>query len=136
MLGQTTIALDLYLAYLRAAFHTCYYCAVTTDHLEELQRKCIMHVRKPMTKAMKEELVRAPAGDAKVKDEDMKDAESKQDDEKDGEQNGSGDRDDKDEGKDKEGKRDVMLKERTGDSNRDWRRNGMFAMMFLRRGIC
>jgi hypothetical protein len=37
----------LYLAYLRAAFHACYYCAVITDHLEELQRKCIKHERKP-----------------------------------------------------------------------------------------
>ena len=40
------MSLDLYLAYLRAAFHTCYYCSVTTDHVEELQRKCIKHVRK------------------------------------------------------------------------------------------
>ncbi|OBZ77035.1 Pre-rRNA-processing protein ESF2 [Grifola frondosa] len=36
---KTVISLDLYLAYLRAAFHTCYYCAIVTDHLEELQRK-------------------------------------------------------------------------------------------------
>lgn len=41
------VSLDLYLAYLRAAFHACYYCAVITDHLEELQRKCIKHERKP-----------------------------------------------------------------------------------------
>lgn len=44
------VALDLYLEYLRAAFNTCYYCSVTTDHVEELQRKCIRHVRKPMPK--------------------------------------------------------------------------------------
>ena len=44
------MALDLYLAYLRAAFNTCYYCSVTTDHVEELQRKCIQHIRKPMPK--------------------------------------------------------------------------------------
>ncbi|KAH6915504.1 hypothetical protein BKA70DRAFT_1259143 [Coprinopsis sp. MPI-PUGE-AT-0042] len=43
---KTAVSLDLYLAYLRAAFHTCYYCSVTTDHVEELQRKCIKHVRK------------------------------------------------------------------------------------------
>lgn len=43
------ISLDLYIAYLRAAFHTCYYCAVITDHLEELQRKCIKHERKPFS---------------------------------------------------------------------------------------
>lgn len=46
--SQTTVALDLYLEYLRAAFNTCYYCSVTTDHVEELQRKCIKHVRKPL----------------------------------------------------------------------------------------
>lgn len=46
---QTVISLDLYIAYLRAAFHTCYYCAVITDHLEELQRKCIKHERKPFS---------------------------------------------------------------------------------------
>ncbi|KAJ2918266.1 hypothetical protein MD484_g2187, partial [Candolleomyces efflorescens] len=47
---KTVVALDLYLAYLRAAFNTCYYCSVTTDHVEELQRKCIQHIRKPMPK--------------------------------------------------------------------------------------
>lgn len=46
--SQAVVSLDLYLAYLRAAFHTCYYCAVITDHLEELQRKCIKHERKPL----------------------------------------------------------------------------------------
>ncbi|KXN84225.1 hypothetical protein AN958_12878 [Leucoagaricus sp. SymC.cos] len=45
---KTVVSLDLYLAYLRAAFHSCYYCAVITDHLEELQRKCIKHERKPL----------------------------------------------------------------------------------------
>ena len=60
-IGQTVIALDLYLAYLRAAFNTCYYCAVTTDHLEELQRKCIKHVRKPLSKTMLQELQAAEA---------------------------------------------------------------------------
>ncbi len=49
------MSLDLYLAYLRAAYHTCYYCAVVTDHLEELQRKCIKHVRKPLPKSPREE---------------------------------------------------------------------------------
>ena len=39
----------MYLAYLRAAFNTCYYCACICDHVEELQRKCIKHVRKPLT---------------------------------------------------------------------------------------
>ncbi|KAI6128407.1 hypothetical protein EDD16DRAFT_1548420 [Pisolithus croceorrhizus] len=50
------ISLDLYLAYLRAAFHACYYCAVVTDHAEELQRKCLKHVRKPLSKSMLEEV--------------------------------------------------------------------------------
>ena len=55
-LGQDAIALDLYISYLRAAFNTCFYCAVVTDHVEELQRKCVKHVRKPMSKAMLEEV--------------------------------------------------------------------------------
>ncbi|KAI0035628.1 hypothetical protein K488DRAFT_42774 [Vararia minispora EC-137] len=55
-LKKNTVSLDLYLAYLRATFHTCYYCAIVTDHIEEFQRKCIHHVRKPLTKAMVEEL--------------------------------------------------------------------------------
>lgn len=130
MLGvQTTIALDLYLAYLRAAFHTCYYCAIVTDHLEELQRKCIMHARKPMTKAMKEEITKAAGGgDAgkanDVKDEDAKEEEGKQEEDKDGEQNEGEKAVKGDQEKDKDGKRDVTLKERTGDVSRDWRRNG------------
>lgn len=64
------MSLDLYLAYLRAAYHTCYYCAVVTDHLEELQRKCIKHVRKPLSKSPREE---AKAGEM---DKDKKDDES------------------------------------------------------------
>ncbi|GAW02170.1 arsenite-resistant protein asr2 [Lentinula edodes] len=47
---RTEVSLDLYLAYLRAAYHACYYCSVVTDHLEELQRKCLKHVRKPLPK--------------------------------------------------------------------------------------
>ncbi|KAF7330828.1 hypothetical protein MVEN_02422000 [Mycena venus] len=53
---KTAVSLDLYLAYLRAAFHTCYYCAIVTDHLEELQRKCLKHERKPLSKMLLEEL--------------------------------------------------------------------------------
>ncbi|KAJ7590732.1 hypothetical protein C8J56DRAFT_933757 [Mycena floridula] len=52
---KTVIALDLYIEYLRAAFHTCFYCCVVTDHLEELQRKCIKHVRKPLPKVKSSE---------------------------------------------------------------------------------
>jgi hypothetical protein len=54
--SQTQITLDLYLAYLRAAYHTCYYCALSTDHMEELQRRCIKHERKPLSKALREEI--------------------------------------------------------------------------------
>ncbi|KAI0002946.1 hypothetical protein BJV74DRAFT_876354 [Russula compacta] len=52
---KTAISLDLILAAIRHAFHTCYYCAVTTDHQEELQRKCIQHLRKPLSKATYDE---------------------------------------------------------------------------------
>lgn len=51
------VSLDLYLAYLRTAFHTCYYCAVITDHLEELQRKCIKHERKPLVTSAESKLL-------------------------------------------------------------------------------
>ncbi|KAI0773972.1 hypothetical protein C8Q74DRAFT_1368496 [Fomes fomentarius] len=70
---RTVIALDLYLAYLRASFNTCYYCAVVTDHLEELQRKCIMHLRKPMSKMMLQEV---QAAEAQKADKEPKDEES------------------------------------------------------------
>ncbi|KAG6375071.1 hypothetical protein JVT61DRAFT_3855 [Boletus reticuloceps] len=53
---KAVISLDLYIAYLRAAYHTCYYCAVVTDHLEELQRKCLKHMRKPLSKSLLEEV--------------------------------------------------------------------------------
>ena len=61
--SQDALALDLYLAYLRSAFHTCFYCAAVCDHQEELQRKCIKHARRPLS---------SPPGtnnDAKAKEE-------------------------------------------------------------------
>ncbi|CDO74626.1 hypothetical protein BN946_scf184325.g13 [Trametes cinnabarina] len=68
---RTVIALDLYLAYLRAAFNTCYYCAVVTDHVEELQRKCVKHVRKPMSKMLLQEVqAEAQKAEKSVKIED------------------------------------------------------------------
>src|SRR6266436_2304559 len=67
--SQTVVSLDLYLAYLRAAFHTCYYCAVVTDHLEELQRKCLKHVRKPLSKMLLEEVKAAEAEKAEKEKE-------------------------------------------------------------------
>jgi hypothetical protein len=64
--------LDMYLAYIRSAFHACYYCSIVTDHLEELQRKCLKHVRKPMSKTLLEEVKAAEAEKAekeKVKED-------------------------------------------------------------------
>ncbi|EJD54073.1 hypothetical protein AURDEDRAFT_110707 [Auricularia subglabra TFB-10046 SS5] len=47
---KATIALDMYVAYVRAAFNTCYYCIAITDHVEELHRKCAGHRRKLLSK--------------------------------------------------------------------------------------
>ncbi|KAF4602127.1 ssk1 response regulator receiver [Pleurotus pulmonarius] len=52
---KVSISLDMYCAYLRAAYHTCYYCALVADHIEELQRKCVKHERKPCGKVAAEE---------------------------------------------------------------------------------
>ena len=90
----------MYLAYLRAAFHTCYYCAVVTDHLEELQRKCVKHVRKPLTPQMLEEMKNTESEKERKKDVSVAD-----------------DGDEKDKEKTKETK--VGKTE-----NRDWKRNG------------
>lgn len=43
---KVALSLDIYLAYLREAFHCCYYCVVVADHAEELIRKCIKHERR------------------------------------------------------------------------------------------
>ncbi|GJJ07679.1 hypothetical protein Clacol_001884 [Clathrus columnatus] len=43
-LNKSILALDLYVAYIRAAYNTCYYCAAVCDHVEELNRKCPKHV--------------------------------------------------------------------------------------------
>lgn len=71
---KAVVSLDMYLAYLRAAFHTCYYCSVVTDHLEELQRKCLKHARKPLSKAqlegMKAEIAENAEKEKKSKEED------------------------------------------------------------------
>ncbi|KAJ7122902.1 hypothetical protein C8R44DRAFT_876099 [Mycena epipterygia] len=65
---KTMVSLDLYIAYLRAAFHTCYYCSIVTDHLEELQRKCLRHERKPLSKMLLEELKAAEAAEKAEKE--------------------------------------------------------------------
>ncbi|THH33570.1 hypothetical protein EUX98_g514 [Antrodiella citrinella] len=76
---RTVIALDLYIAYLRAAFHTCYYCAVVTDHLEELHRKCVKHVRKPLSTVVKQESRAQDANNSEVVAEgDVKEEEQKE----------------------------------------------------------
>jgi len=98
------VSLDLYLAYLRAAFHTCYYCAVVTDHLEELQRKCLKHVRKPLSKTMLEEVKAAEAEKAEKEKEGKEDEEDIEKDEK----------------------KESPVKEKVSD-NRDWKRNGSSA---------
>ncbi|CAL1701519.1 unnamed protein product [Somion occarium] len=100
---RTVVALDLYLAYLRAAFHTCYYCAVVTDHLEELQRKCVKHVRKPVTKASQE----VKASDAS-KPEQREKAE--------------GEVTKEDEEKEKEKAKETFSKDKASEA-RDWKRN-------------
>jgi hypothetical protein len=38
--------LDLHLECLRQAFNTCYYCAAVFDYPEELERRCVKHVRR------------------------------------------------------------------------------------------
>ncbi|KAH0586933.1 hypothetical protein H2248_005767 [Termitomyces sp. 'cryptogamus'] len=103
---KAVISLDLYIAYLRAAFHTCYYCAVVTDHLEELQRKCLKHARKPLSKAMLEEI----KVEAEKAEKDKEKAEKKADEMMEG----------VDAEKEKEKEKDAK-KDRQGD--RDWKRN-------------
>lgn len=100
----------MYLAYLRAAYHTCYYCAAVTDHLEELQRKCVKHQRKPLSKLLLDEIKAAETEKDKVeivkKEEDQvmtTEAETE----------------------DKSKTKDVKKTE-----GRDWKRNGMFSIIF------
>jgi hypothetical protein len=70
-MNKITMSLDLVLAALRNTFHTCYYCAVTTDHQEELQRKCIQHLRKPISKATYDEYkAKMAENSVKIKKED------------------------------------------------------------------
>lgn len=103
---KTVISLDLYLAYLRAAYNTCYYCSVVTDHLEELQRKCLKHTRKPLSKSLLDE-VKAEAEkaekDKKDKDEEMDDVETSEKE------------------KEKDVKKEGQWRDRN--ENRDWKRN-------------
>ncbi|KAL5508542.1 hypothetical protein ACEPAH_6161 [Sanghuangporus vaninii] len=119
-LKKNTIALDLYLAYLRAAFHTCYYCVSTCDHVEELQRKCIKHIRRPLPQKIQQQSevgLKSKEGepDAKMEGE----GEDSEGVKKDGyeEQNKEKEREDKN--------KDSMLKERDPKSgeSKDLKRN-------------
>lgn len=104
---QTVVSLDLYLAYLRAAFHTCYYCACINDNIEELQRKCVKHLRKPLSKMLLQELKVAEAEKAEK-------ADKTQTAEGDGEQ---------EQEQDKPKDKDTSAKDKSNE-NRDWKRNG------------
>lgn len=122
---QNTIALDLYLAYIRSAFHTCYYCASMCDHAEELQRKCIKHVRKPLPKAPTPETEQKRESSPKPKEEEQENAVKAEDD---GEEDGvKEEKEDEKKGKDPQEKsKEGMLRERDakGGEQRDWKRNG------------
>ena len=105
---QVVVSLDMYLEYLRAAFNTCYYCAVVTDHVEELQRKCLKHERKPLSKSMIEEMKAAEAErEKKMKAEDKEMVDE------------AGD----DKAKVKDGRA-------AKNDTRDWKRNGLFFACF------
>lgn len=103
----------MYLMYLRAAFHTCYYCAVVTDHLEELQRKCLKHARKPLSKMLLEEL-KAVETEKAEKERKIKDEES--------------DMIEDDKEKTKERERESNGKHGKHNDSRDWKRNGLFKL--------
>lgn len=106
--------MDMYLAYLRAAYNTCYYCSVVTDHVEELQRKCLKHARKPLSKMLLDELKTAETEKAEKDKKSM---------EVDSEKEG-GDKDEKDKDKAQEAKKESSGKT----ENRDWKRNGVFSL--------
>jgi hypothetical protein len=66
--SQAKITLDQYMSYLRNALNTCYYCVVPTAFPEELQRKCVQHLRAP-------EEAPAPEESGRDGEEEMKEAE-------------------------------------------------------------
>ncbi len=113
-MSKITLSLDIVLAALRNAFHTCYYCAVTTDHQEELQRKCIQHLRKPLSKAtydeykakMAENSVKIKEDPAMQEDVDLKFKENEHSPEDRG--------------------RDTVTKE---DDSREWKKSGTFPQL-------
>jgi hypothetical protein len=56
---QLTASVDLYLSYLRSAFYCCYYCAVIADRADELQRKCVKHIRSPFNEKEMQDVIRS-----------------------------------------------------------------------------
>jgi hypothetical protein len=101
------------LAALRNAFHTCYYCAVTTDHQEELQRKCIQHLRKPLSKATYDEYKAKMAENfAKVKEDSAMQEESET-------KSKENEASPEDRGKDSAAKEE---------DSREWKKSGMFSL--------
>ena len=114
----------MYLAYLRNAYHTCYYCAIVTDHLEEFQRKCISHVRRPLTYAMRMDLERE---EQKKREKEEKEREEKELAEKVKSQEMDAESNDQveaegDEKKDDE-KKESMKQDKLAEA-KDWKRNG------------
>lgn len=100
---KIVVALDLYLAYMRAAYNACYYCAVVTDHVEELQRKCVKHMRKPLSNLADEETKHLEV--EKEKKEEMEDGEGTD--------------------KDKEKRKEKERKDSGGGKDKgDWKRGG------------
>lgn len=114
---KNTIALDLYLAYLRTAFHTCYYCVSVSDNVEELQRKCIKHVRKPLSKTLAAEI--AAQLESKTKSEVKDEGEVNM-------EEGEGEEGEKE--KDKDKVKEVTTKDK---ESRDWKRNGISIIYYL-----
>lgn len=99
---------------MRHAFHTCYYCAVTTDHQEELQRKCIQHLRKPLSKATYDEYKAKMAENfAKVKEEDsvQEDGDLKP--------------------KENESSPDDRGKDAKDEDSREWKKSGTFSLFLI-----
>jgi len=56
---RLTASVDLYLSYLRSAFYCCYYCAVIADRADELQRKCVKHIRSPFNEKEMQDVIRS-----------------------------------------------------------------------------
>lgn len=115
--------MDLYLSYLRAAFNTCYYCAFVADYAEELQRRCIGHIRKPLSSAVRDEIkAEEEAKLAKAREDEERAAEPAGDD-------AAMEGEDKD--APKEGEKAQAAPKDKPIEGRDWKRNGMRLVLFV-----